>query len=289
MHCYSPCSDEAAGPSSTEYRVPAQDQYAARCRAQPEDASRKQLFWSPEEEDAEARRAALPPRARASRSMAAAMLPQSLNLAGVFPRPYGDTHGQSIAHAFNLSPCGDEHDDPRQRRDPRLHHDIIMMTPPASGRFPFCDGFGDVPAAGHGSRPSTPPPTWWLPGCGETPVAEPELVWGGPEESTPSRFRRPPADIGFDPTSAGRGRQAHESAGAAMGSDCCLPAGRHGDDEGTERGCATEIARGINECLEPTDLKSPLTSPRVPSTSGNRREATPSRRRQMVGSRPALS
>lgn len=284
MQCYAPCSDEAAGLSSTEYRVPAQDHYVYR-----EEAVRKHLFWSPEEEDAERRRAAQPPRAMAPRSMSTSMVPQSLNLSGLFPsrqtqsQPFSSVYGQGGVH---FPPCGDE------RADPRCRHDVIMMTPPPSGRFPFCENYSD--AASAFPRPDTPPPTWWLPGCGETPVAEPDLVWAGPEEATPSRFRpeRKRSDSADgrrrDALAAGgpvaQERQAPQGGG--RDSNCCMPSRRRpGDEDGGERGCGDGIAKGISECLDPVELRSPDASPRA----AGRREAAPGRRRPLVASRPALS
>lgn len=133
-----------------------------------------------------------------------------------------------------------------------------------------------TPAA---SVDDTPPPRWWLQGCGDAPVYEPDEVWAGPDHAKPAIVRPNRVKLRFEeatfdsdcvmPRQSSRNLVSSRpfdvlpvdavDANARRKEDCCwIPLGKK------DRNCAEDASLLVSECLDPkrtTPPQSPTSSP----------------------------
>jgi hypothetical protein len=155
----------------------------------------------------------------------------------------------------------------------------ICPGPPPSSSVPHLPGGGA----------STPPPRWWLQGCREATLQEPEAVWAGPPDLAPEGRRnslRAPgglSEVNVTPQlmrrnpKFGRHREQvylGQTDDGERDRECCLGGGGSSKRD-RERCCYEDASILVNECLDPK-THTPPQSPRISSRAPDRRR-TPER------------
>jgi hypothetical protein len=154
----------------------------------------------------------------------------------------------------------------------------VPLAPQRLQPFPCVNAPSSSSWCKHRGGTDTPPPRWWLQGCNEATIDEPEAVWAGPEDANPFKVRGGVSRLDMDKMSAVAHRpfqltQRHAAqvpfsdlpvaSEHERPSDCCwIPLGDSRSKRGREC-CIADAAHMLDDCWEDTKRTTPPQTPRV--------------------------